>query len=676
MNLISLISFAAALAQSSISGPQLLDAQVTYKIDDVITSVSSTKMQGSDYFVPIIEATPIFSHLAAACVPDGDGVDIQIRGKTTVHIGKLVNDAQLYDPAKPGVVMHSWPVYAYLTPDPKSPDVFWVEVRTLCDLLGNTVEIEKGRATIYTPKLWASRIGLNGDEAEIATIGNIAWMPAAGVTPPGSNMLVWVRPEKDAKELFAQIYDVSGPSPRPQLGIDASGHIVEHLISEERLRSVRFESPLQMETQALKTEDHMSFAFVVLRSDPMRKSALAAIVQGDVLPSEYIVFGIRQKTAHIGRDFSRRSITKEISLKDFASQVGHTEGLLADLNGFRSDDILEPGEKIIIPDHWEKASEPAKAAPYQFEGTCYDVKLDDTLEGLAKRWRVKPDWIIAANSQQLSDGQLHNEYWINKIGPIPTAPDSHHSSHPNPGVTLTANEETRGSLLRPTKLTKEMDPTKPGKMFVKGMPLIIKGEARSVGMNLYWVSINDELGYVPMDSVKLKPTPKQDVAAANKNPITTVALKYLGVPYHFGSANIHQEHRIDCSHFVAEVFEEAGVKNPPEAPVHNQESNGKVVHFRGVEYERAGDYHGNAPSENSLDQLRTGDRIIIQIDPKKDVPGWHHTGIYIGPLYYGGHQYLHAVIHAGQPKVQITELTDRRLWSHYRFSVRSEGLPQ
>jgi cell wall-associated NlpC family hydrolase len=153
--------------------------------------------------------------------------------------------------------------------------------------------------------------------------------------------------------------------------------------------------------------------------------------------------------------------------------------------------------------------------------------------------------------------------------------------------------------------------------------------------------------------------------------LVAIAEKYIGVSYHMGATNTRSG-QIDCSHFVAQVFREAGGR-APDPPVHNQESYGDPVWRTDQAYEVKDRGYRGKPI-GTFDDLKLGDRIIIQKGAENPpLPsGFHHTGIYVGPITYGGKFYRYGVIHAGPPRVGVNNLTDSRLRRHLVFVVRDK----
>jgi len=164
-----------------------------------------------------------------------------------------------------------------------------------------------------------------------------------------------------------------------------------------------------------------------------------------------------------------------------------------------------------------------------------------------------------------------------------------------------------------------------------------------------------------------RPLPAPLMAAGARSEgirVVREALKWEGVPrYVWGGNNIGNG--IDCSHFVAAVFNRARVPTPS-PPVHAMEDNGSLVHWKEGVAEEGGTFR-RFPAMPSLAHLQPGDRIIFQCDPRSGRPGNHHIGIYIGPFRNKAHAYVHC--NAGRSTVSVDELT-RTNWKIYRYAVR------
>jgi cell wall-associated NlpC family hydrolase len=197
---------------------------------------------------------------------------------------------------------------------------------------------------------------------------------------------------------------------------------------------------------------------------------------------------------------------------------------------------------------------------------------------------------------------------------------------------------------------------------------------------VYCVKMDGVLGYVPETALKTRvgagPLGGVD---PNNNLVAREALKYIGTPYVWGGNGLTTG--IDCSHFVAQIYQRIGWRPVPPAPVTQQEQMGDIIHFKPGQARRGGQTI-TLPNpviarrgSTNLRALSPGDRLIFQRG-LTDASGSRHTAVYIGKVpkswqaRFGDIPY--AFVHASSSRgVTVSSLTQKYYWNVYKFTVRS-----
>jgi cell wall-associated NlpC family hydrolase len=132
--------------------------------------------------------------------------------------------------------------------------------------------------------------------------------------------------------------------------------------------------------------------------------------------------------------------------------------------------------------------------------------------------------------------------------------------------------------------------------------------------------------------------------AAQDNPVISIAMQYLGVPYQWGGAR--PKTGFDCSGLVQYVFAQLGVP---------------LVHYA------AAQWHSPGGVWIPPDRLQAGDLVFfIGSDGRRKAPG--HVGIYIGDGYLIDAPHTGAV-------VRIDSLNERKLANQYVGARRIASRP-
>jgi cell wall-associated NlpC family hydrolase len=319
----------------------------------------------------------------------------------------------------------------------------------------------------------------------------------------------------------------------------------------------------------------------------------------------------------------------------------------------------------------------------------YQVRPGDTIKSLSAQWRVQESELRESlyqydgfEGEDLAPNQIISK--IEPVSPQTLANDNESLSHPgkNAGGQTSHGVDDRNKVTGAeidgwrVKLTRTPSPK--DKVFVRVVERRPDGwtEVEVLGRVSNGVLKSDPLsgrhGMVQGMTFPLSPASGTDAELIQRS-----AEAYMGVPYGWGGDS---SRGIDCSHFVAAVLRR--YRNTPDAPVFNQEIVGTPIHVNPALFESSGlvrfiggrkvrgiDLRG-FPS--SIDNFRTGDRLIIQRNPDT-IDRTRHTGVYLGAVYspYYHHQFVRGVAQASstQGKVVIVEL-GAFIARNYKFSLR------
>lgn len=572
-----------------------------------------------------------------------------------------------------------------------APKLLMMEVHALAGLLGISTDIEGRKIFFYTPQFWAKRAGIKPELVKGHLTTNRLLQPVFGVSPPARSLLLWVRPSQPA---FVQVYGVTETkeAPRPFFGVNSFDEEVtqpDPTNDKARARAAQPDQPIRADTlfytlpsaPTNATSRYASYVAVTLRKDIGAKDPVAAINAGEVGPDDWSVVGLRQAIAFAIIRYDLYTVAAGETLEAVAQKFKMSAELLRNLNGLRAADRFAEGTKVVVLGGLSEGAAKVAQPSYSVEG-YYEAHKGDTIASLSKKWGVSEDDFLLANSfLPFGVEPEEGEILVRIVSAKKAGSNTATRTNVAPSVTPTSGKAA--ITTRATALFAASGPQAASKgQLAANTPVTVL--FLGPDKQRYLVSAADQQGWVAVKDVA-DPTAKvvaqapRPAPAPNAPPvvrpavtaappgspaIVTEAVKWVGVPrYQMGGNELGRA--IDCSHFVASVFARLGIRI--EAPVHDQETRGTIVHWHGgplEEYDRVL-MLGLGPS---LSSLRPGDRIIMQVDPTNFArQGNHHTGIYIGR--YGN--MAHAVIHCNSSRntVSIDDLTTR-LWRIYRYAVR------
>ncbi|GEM_PF-451552 len=98
----------------------------------------------------------------------------------------------------------------------------------------------------------------------------------------------------------------------------------------------------------------------------------------------------------------RHKIAAGESLALIADKYGSTAKEIAEANGMTVNDMIYPGQELVIPP--SKAGDAPRPTPTPTGGTLlYTVQAGDTLSGIAAEFDSRLEWILEANKRRLDD---------------------------------------------------------------------------------------------------------------------------------------------------------------------------------------------------------------------------------------------------------------------------------
>jgi cell wall-associated NlpC family hydrolase len=559
-----------------------------------------------------------------------------------------------------------------------------VDLDLLAACLGLTVDIDGKRLALFTPEYWCTKIGIKGEAAKDRLIKNMALLPDFGISPPAKTLLVWIRPPVES---FVQAYRVTDDANTPMLGVNRLDDDVDLLAPNDRpkVRAADFDAPARVETYNYGTEvgKVQTYVALVLKKDIGMEDPIAAINGGAIPDSDWAIIGIRQRVGRMPILFENREVQTGDDIGVFADRNKTTASLVRTINGLRPGERLRPKTKLtVMMGIDEKAIASLQSAPYTITG-LYEVQPGETVKKLAEEWGVKEEEILSANATITPGAEPEPGDLINVITPKDTAPGSQQS--PQTQALVAKNEAiTFMGTARTTSAVVLRQTSSPSSAAVGNAKpdMFVELVGYMPAQKMYRIRIDGAVGYVPESSLKIRSGGGASVIAANinpnQNPVANEALKYIGTPYVWGGNGLTTG--IDCSHFVAQVYQRIGWPVPP-APVTQQETIGSIVHYKAGPARRGGQNiflpnqviaRGASPD---LRVLKPGDRIIFQRG-NTDASGTRHTAIYIGRVPDNWKQRFGdipwAFVHASSSRgVTVSSLTQKYYWGLYRFSVRS-----
>ncbi|MBC8066488.1 MAG: LysM peptidoglycan-binding domain-containing protein [Chlorobia bacterium] len=673
---IALIGF-AALAISQQPLPNL-----KVDLDGKPAELAPVMLELNTYLVPLRQAvTAITSGRGKLRPLPGTSIDIMVDDQVRIRIPMNVKAGQyveVFGKEGPPKAVKQFPIESYpyeITPKGSPPATF-IDVELLCSAFGITTDFNGAKLSMITPQFWAKEMGVADTKIGDRLLLNLENLPEFGVSPPARTILGWVRP---ARASFVQAYRLDDGRKDPIVGVNALGDPIEVITPGDtpKVREARPDRPLRFETYNYGDSlgKTISFVTIVASKDIGERDPIQAINSGDLKPNEWSIVGIRQRVSDLPVIYDNVAINQGEEVAAFAERNKNAPAIVRALNGLRQGASVPPGTKLcVMIGLSEELISKAQSSRYEFKG-LYEVQPGDTLKSLADAWSVTPDDIQATNAVVPAGGEPLPGDLLNVIakkdGVATTAPEIKPAEQENVQMTGIASAKVELTVTQ----TSRPDSPVVGKIPKdRYMELIGKVEAT----NMYRVRYEQIMGFVPGSSLDIRESNAVPLADPNDDIVAREALKYLGTPYLWGGNSLTRG--IDCSHYVAAVYNRIGWK-APSPPVVIQETVGEVIHCKPGQARRAGrtivlpDPVRFRNATSNMRSLGSGDRVIFQRG-LTDASGTRHTGLYIGRVpatwrkRFGEIPYAFA--HASSSRgVTVGSLTSRYYWNLYRFSCRS-----
>lgn len=677
------IGVLGALLLTSVAAAQQPLPNLKVDVDGETVSLSPVMLELNTYLVPLRDAVNLLTKGRGKLqVVAGKSFDIAFDDVVRVRIpvsNKAGRNVEVL--GADGKAIRTVPVEAYpmeVTPSGGSPTTM-VDAELLGAALGVSLDVRGAQMSLLTPSYWAAQVGINSARAADLTVRNLDNLPDFGISPPARTLLGWVRP---AHAGFVQSYRLDGSHKEALLGENALGDPVEVMTTSDkpRPRSAPAKEALRFETYNYGNSvgKSISFVSIVTAKDPGGKDPVQAINSGELGPGEWSIIGLRQRVNDMPVRFENEAVKPNEDVAAFAERVQNSASIIRVLNGLRQGEKPPAGTKLCVMVGIDEAKMTAEQqSRYEFKG-LYEVQQGDTLASIAESWGVTSEDVAATNSGIPGGGEPAPGDLLNiiarKDGVKTKAPDVAPAAQEDTSFKGTAVTLAAVGVRQTSKEDSAVLGQIPKDKFVE-----ILGKVEAA--NAYRVQFNDLMGFVPASGIRLRDTTPPPPAQTNPatNLVAREALKYLGTPYLWGGNSLSRG--IDCSHYVAQIYDRIGWKEPP-PPVLTQETIGDIIHCKSGSARRGGKtiVLPNAKTFKSattdMRALRPGDRVIFQRG-NSDASGTRHTGIYIGKVpdtwrkRFGDIPYAFA--HASSSRgVTVGSLTNRYYWNIYRFSVRSQ----
>lgn len=670
------MAFVASLALAQQELPNLI---VT--VNDGGVELKPVLIELNEYLVPLRDSVRLFTEGKGELgVEASKAYTISENGQVLVRIpmqGKG-SSALIYAPGQ------TQPIRTLAMEDfPRSEKgTTVIDLDLLAACLGVTVDIDGKKLALYTPDFWCKKIGISAEKAEGRTLKNIAILPDFGISPPAKSLLFWVRPPVES---YVQTYRIGEEGPTPLLGVSVLDEEVTILGPRDRAKARPTEpgNAVRAETYNYGTEvgKVQNYVAIVLKKDTAYDDPVALINSGAIPDGEWAVIGIRQRAGKMPVRFDNVEVKANEDQGAFAARTKTTVTLLRTLNGLRPGEKLKAKSKLTIMAGFDDAALAAmQKAPYKITG-LYEVQPGESVATISKKWGVKEDELLAANSSITPGGEPEPGDLINIIESTATEPEEQPTPQTKAEIVQNTGIPYQGSAYIMSSVALRQTSGKSSASVGQGkVGKIVELVTFMPEQKMYCVKMDGVMGYLPESAIKTRvgagPLGGSD---PNNNIVAREALKYIGTPYVWGGNGLTTG--IDCSHFVAQVYERIGWRPVPQAPVLMQERTGEIVHFKPGQARRAGQtiilpnpvLARRATSD--FRALTPGDRIIFQRG-LTDASGTRHTAVYIGKVpkawqaRFGDIPY--AFVHASSSRgVTVSSLTQKYYWNVYKFTVRS-----
>lgn len=593
-------------------------------------------------------------------------IAVEFGGRTLVRIPlKGGGDyAEVYGPSRtegtgPSRIV---PMRSDIIEDPGRQYRNMIDIEDLASIFGTTFDIDATRIALYTTAYWAREVGIGDEIADRRRSANLPHQPDFGISPPAASLSMWVRPPRPS---FVQIYKIENGRIEPIFHKNPIlGDTVDHAQPGYKpvMRAAQKEKAVRAASRFFGIEPGLygSYVALVTTTDFGYDDPLQAIREGKLADDDWSIVGFRQRVVDSPIRFESVLAKAGDTLESIASTYGLDPSLLANLNGYRADDVLQPGQRIVVVAGIDEQAV-LRQLDVNFEVTGVRVaRFGDTVESLAQRCRVDAETFLSANASIPIGGEVVPGEMVNLV--------RKKGSNDRPEGSDDVEVIDRvGRLTVQTPVREGVDPN--SKVLVTADPSNVRVIHKLANLSLYFINVDEFDGYVPMGAVLVRGD-SEPVAYLGNPQVAQVALRYLGTPYKWGGNKL--ESGIDCSHFVSGVFAQLRQK-APSPPVANQEDVGTIVHWKPGPYFRQGKPQVFTDPMPSFSKLAVGDRIIVQRDTRGEKVGSRHTGVYIGELRnhakFGNVK--NAVVHASSSRgVTVDNLPTSHLWKDYRFSLR------
>lgn len=555
-----------------------------------------------------------------------------------------------------------------------------IDVDLIAACLGVTVDTNNRRMSLFTPNYWCTKLKIDPQHASGRQIKQIPLLPDFGISPPARTILFWVRPPVTS---YVQVFFLGDDSAQPLLAVDNSGEQVDipERTDEPKVRRAAADDPIRAQCRGYGEDigKVATYVALVLKVDIGAKDPIEAINSGEVPDDGWAVIAVRQRFDPMPVKFDTVLVKAgEEDPAKFAAHHNTRIEIIRCVNGIQPREKLKVGTPLsVITSVDDSALRASLVASYKIAGQ-YEVLPGETAESLSQEWGVTMDEFYAGNSMipnggDPDPGDLINEVRKRSFVPPPPNPNIP-SERPVPftGIaSLKSAVDLRQSSQAGSATVGHIDKTH-----------IVQVLEYMAAAKAYKIQYGDSMGYVDASLVDLRGAHAVAEAAAvdpTSNKVAGEAVKYLGTKYVWGGDGLTTG--IDCSHFVAQVYQRIGWPVPP-APVVEQERVGDIVHFK-AGWSRRNYRQITLPDpriaprgSTDFSKLQPGDRIIFQ-HGNTDASGSRHTAIFIGrvPTYlrsrFGDIQY--AFVHASCSRgVTISGLGEKYYWGIYHYTVRSE----
>lgn len=673
--ILGLVASAVAWAQQPLPNLQV-------ELDGKPAEMGPVMLELNTYLVPLRQSIDILTGgRGSLVVMPGVSFDIVVDKQVRVRLymnQRAGQFAEVFGKEGPPKAVKKFAIESYpyeITPKGGRPTMY-ADVELLCSTLGVTTDFNGSKLSMLTPTFWAKEMGVSQSRTGDRLLQNLENLPEFGVSPPARTILGWVSP---AKSSFIQAYRVHDGKIDALVGVNALGDSVEVITPNDtpKVRAASQDKPLRFETYNYgdSVGKTVSFVTIVTSKDIGERDPVKAINSGDLKDGEWSIVGIRQRVADLPVLYENVLVNQGEDIAKFAERNQNDPAIVRALNGLRQGATLTAGMKLcIMKGLAEELLPKMQASRYEFKG-LYEVQSGDTMKSISEAWSVTPEDILATNAGIPGGGEPLPGDLLNVIarkdGKPTTAPDIAPAEQENTAMTGTAVALQELSV----KQTSRPDSPTVGKI-PKDRFLEIIGKVEAT--NMYRVRFDQVMGFVPGSSLRIREAAPVPIMDPNDDIVAREALKYLGTPYLWGGNSLTRG--IDCSHYVAAVYNKIGWK-APSPPVVIQETVGEVIHCKPGQARRGGRtivLPNPVQFKNATTNMRSlgsGDRVIFQRG-LTDASGTRHTGLYIGKVpaawkkKFGEIPYAFA--HASSSRgVTVGSLTSRYYWNLYKFSVRS-----